>query len=198
MPRKRVFDLNPELLDNVIQMYNNGTRITVIGKSIGVSYNTIKRALIERGIYKEVPEAIQERNRNIVHDHLYHGLSFTQLSRKYKLCFNMIDHIVHEHLSDRKTLASERICIENLLEQEWSTDMIINNTVFPKDDVLHILNILTRKQVDQLTKDAIIDDYIKGEKIQTIMREYRISQVALYNIIDEGGVERRRKNVIKI
>lgn len=192
MPRKKVFDAQPELLQKAIQMYNGGSRISTIAKELYISANTIKNALIEQGIYKEVPDMIDERNRNITSDHLDNGLSFKQLSKKYNLCFSMIDRIVHDHLSDRKTLQSERICIEDLLEQGWTRDMIINNTIFPKDDTLHILNMITKMHLDQMTKDAIIDDYKKGEKIKTIMNDYHISQVMLYHVIDEGGVKRRK------
>lgn len=192
MPRKKIFDIEPELLQKAIQMYNDGFRINRISKEICISTNTIKRALIEQGTYKEVPDMIEERNRNIILDHLENGLSFKQLSKKYNLCFSMIDQIVHEHLSDRTTLQAERLCIKELLDQGWTRDMIINNTVFPKNDTLHILNVITKRYLDQMTKDAIIDDYKNGEKIKTIMIDYHISQPMLYQIIDEGGVKRRK------
>lgn len=192
--RRKITQIEPDIVEKVVNMYENGLSVHHIGKELYVSDYVVKNILIDEKKFIPRPEMMQIRDKKIFHDHIFKGYSYNKLSIVYKLSYDSIDNIIHKFLSDRATLRSKSVVVEELVKQGMDVDDIINSTAFSENDIRFIIKAINRKRfISEDLKDRIVDDYTKGVKLRIIANKHYVNSTTIDRILCERNVERNRK-----
>ena len=185
---------------SIIQRYKNGEPLDSIGHSYGCCFLTIRKILVESGVYNYRRRYQEAEQVEQIVNRYQSGESLKDLMRVFRIGRHKLKIVLKNVLRSRTILSEESKNAmvfdyqqgesQQRLKQKYRCSILVVKKTLKSKGVAIRASV---KSIDSSKRQAIASDYLKGVPIKEIIEKFNCTEKRLSDFSKTNGLRERRR-----